>query len=135
MQSVLLDTGPFVALLDGDDPFHATCREAFETLEVPLVTTEAVLTETLHLLGTIRAQDLALQFLIRGAATLVPTDAEALVAVRGLMKKYADTPMDYADATLVHLAHELGTQTVMTLDQRGFRTYRLPGRRAFTILP
>jgi predicted nucleic acid-binding protein len=135
MRSVLLDTGPLVAVLDADDPSHGRCCEVLEVLDGPLLTTEAVLTEVLHLLGTMPAQDLALEFFVRGAATLVPTDAQALAAIRTLMNKYADTPMDYADATLVHLAQETGTSTVFTLDRRGFRTYRLPGRRSFTILP
>lgn len=135
MRSVLLDTGPLVAVLDRDDPAHTSCREVLERLDSPLVTTEAVLTEALHLLGSIQAQDLALEFILRGAATLVPTDRPALMAARALMKKYADTPMDYADATLVHLGQELGSNIVFTLDRRGFRTYRLPGRRSFEILP
>lgn len=135
MQSVLLDTGPLVALLDAADPWHAACRDAFNELDSPLATTEAVLTETLHLLGNFRSQDLALSFVRRGAAYLVPTDLSALTSIQALMKKYADTPMDYADATLVHLGAEIGSNVVFTLDRRGFRTYRLPGRRAFTILP
>jgi predicted nucleic acid-binding protein len=135
MQSVLLDTGPLVAVLDRADAFHSACVDVLEHLEGPLITTEAVLTETLHLLGTMRAQDLALEFILRGAATLVPTDRRALLAVRALMRKYADTPMDYADATLVHLGQEIDADTVFTLDRRGFQTYRLSGRRAFRILP
>lgn len=135
MQSVLLDTGPLVAVLNSRDPFHAACVGALEGIEHPLVTTEAVLTETLHLLGTPRAQDLALEFVLRGAVTMIPTDRPALMAIRELMRKYADTPMDFADATLVHLGGEIGSNTVFTLDRRGFRTYRLAGRRALAIIP
>lgn len=135
MPPVLLDTGPLVAILDAGDPHHRPCCQVFENLRTPLVTTEAVLTEVLHLLGTNQAQDLALAFVVRGAAALVPTDRPALVSIRALMKKYADTPMDYADATLVDLANELGTNVVFTLDRRGFLTYRLPGRRSFELLP
>ncbi len=51
------------------------------------------------------------------------------------MEKYQDVPMDFADATLVALGEELGTNRVFTLDRRGFSVYRLHGRRAFQILP
>jgi hypothetical protein len=51
------------------------------------------------------------------------------------MKKYADLPMDFADATLVLLADELGTGDILTLDQRGFRTYRFRGSRRFNLVP
>ena len=42
-------------------------------------------------------------------ALLVPSTAGSLKRVRALLNKYADLPMDYADATLVALAEELGT--------------------------
>ena len=49
--------------------------------------------------------------------------------------KYADLPMDYADATLVALAEELGTNLVLTTDARDFGVYRLASGEAFEILP
>jgi predicted nucleic acid-binding protein len=42
--------------------------------------------------------------------------------------------MDFADATLVVLAEELETDQVVTLDERGFRTYRFGPDRAFRLL-
>jgi len=43
--------------------------------------------------------------------------------------------LDFADATLVLLADELGTGDVVTLDERGFRTYRFRGSRRFNLVP
>lgn len=40
------------------------------------------------------------------------------------MQRYADTPMDFADATLVLLAERLAIHEILTLDCRGFNTYR-----------
>lgn len=51
------------------------------------------------------------------------------------MVKYKDVPMDYADASLVALAEELGTGEVFSLDVKGFRAYRWHKRRLFTIHP
>lgn len=51
------------------------------------------------------------------------------------MEKYADRPMDYADATLVALAEELNADQVFTLDREDFSIYRLQGKRPFRILP
>ena len=135
IQSVLLDTGPFVALFDRRDAAHAASVQYFETCTAPLITTEAVLTETLHLLGTPRNQDLALEFVLRGAAIVVPADVASLTHCRALMRKYADVPMDYADATLVALADATGIADVFTLDRRGFSVYRIGGRRAFRVMP
>ena len=51
------------------------------------------------------------------------------------MEKYRNVPMDYADATLVALGEELGTDIVFTLDHRGFSAYRLNQRRRFQLVP
>lgn len=42
--------------------------------------------------------------------------------------------MDYADATLVALAEDVGTNLVLTTDRRDFGVYRV-GRRRFDVLP
>jgi predicted nucleic acid-binding protein len=49
------------------------------------------------------------------------------------MNKYARVPMDFADACLVHLADELGTSRILTLDS-DFHTYRWRRGRAFELL-
>jgi predicted nucleic acid-binding protein len=51
------------------------------------------------------------------------------------MERYADAPMDHADATLVAAAEALDTATAFTLDRRGFTTYRLPRGKRFTVNP
>jgi len=51
------------------------------------------------------------------------------------MVQYADRPMDFADATLVHLAGRERLSVILTVDHDDFETYRLPGRKKFTILP
>jgi hypothetical protein len=47
----------------------------------------------------------------------------SLQRVRDLLGDYADLPMDYADATLVVLAEEIGTDLVFTTDRRDFGVY------------
>jgi len=57
-----------------------------------------------------------------------------VLAAAQLMDKYADTPMDFADATLVLAAGDLGVTDVLTLDRRGFSTYRTAKRKAFRLV-
>ncbi|MDP3774316.1 MAG: hypothetical protein Q8Q85_08620 [Gemmatimonadales bacterium] len=52
-----------------------------------------------------------------------------------LMRRYADVPMDYADATLVTLGDALRLDTVFTFDRRGFEAYRGARGTPFTIIP
>ena len=49
--------------------------------------------------------------------------------------RYRDRPMDFADATLVHMAQREGLTTIFTIDNNDFETYRIDGNRLFTILP
>ena len=133
---LVLDTGPFVALVDRSEARHLDCVQALEGWTGSIVTTEAVLTETLHLVGPgWRPRRACLEFIFRGAVLLAPSSLQSLERVAILMEKYADLPMDYADATVVALAEELGTEQVFTLDRQDFSVYRLHGTRAFRLLP
>ena len=99
----LVDTGGILALLDRDDRWHISCAASFQKLRLPLLTSEAVLTELFHLVGdNWREVDAAWRF-VRSGALAIGTITEAdLPALNALMAKYRDRPMDFADATLVH---------------------------------
>jgi predicted nucleic acid-binding protein len=132
----LLDTGPVVALLSQHDAAHGACVAAFEAIRGKLLTSEAVLTEALHLLRRRpEGAQACIEFFLRSGAILVPMTTQRLARCRDRMVRYADTPMDYADASLVTLAEEFGIGRVFTLDQRGFGTYRWRQTRPFTIVP
>ena len=51
------------------------------------------------------------------------------------MKKYADLPMDFADATIVCLAMDTGMQNIITFDKKDFAIYKLSKTKSFTIIP
>jgi hypothetical protein len=128
MTGWLLDTGPLVAYLDPDDRDHARIVEHLDRFSGALITTGAVITEAMHL---VRRRRHGAALVARFAAT-APLRVEdyslppALLRAADLMERYADAPMDYADATLVLLAEDLGVREVLTLDRRGFSAYRTP---------
>ncbi|MBV6416773.1 MAG: hypothetical protein CMLOHMNK_01388 [Steroidobacteraceae bacterium] len=131
---LLLDTGALVSLLDRGQRRHREFTDFFETWTGQVVTTEAVLTESTHLLGRVSGGAVAcLDFVLSGGALLVPATADSVRRARDLMKRYADCPMDFADASLVVLAEDIGTNLVLTTDQRDFSIYRLAGRKRFRI--
>ncbi len=133
---LLLDTGALVSLLDRSQKFHDACVEVFDAWTAPVVSTEAVLTEAAHLLGRVRGGRRAcLDFFLSGAAMLVPSTQASLRRCRALLDQYADLPMDFADATLVVLAEELGTNLVFTIDRRAFTLFRIGKRKRFRVLP
>ena len=108
----------------------------FDDWKGQVVSTEAVLTEATHLLGRIhQGRTACVDFFLAGGAVLVPSTASSLRRCRELMEKYSDLPMDFADATLVALAEELGTNLVFTTDRRDFQIYRLFGKKQLLIKP
>ena len=58
---------------------------------------------------------------------------KAWVKTKELMRKYADLPMDYADATLVAIAIDTGIRNIITFDKKDFGIYTLPNRKKFII--
>lgn len=133
---LLLDTGALVSLLDRGQKHHENYARFFGEWDRPVVSTEAVLTEATHLLAGLRGgRQACVDFFLLGGALLVPATKASLRRSRDLVHQYSDLPMDYADATLVVLAEELGTNLVFTTDRRDFAVYRIKGRRRFEVLP
>jgi uncharacterized protein len=122
----LADAGLFIALLDSADPFHRWASEIVETIEPPLYTSEAVCAEVAAVLGT---ADPILLMIERGDV-VVEFDLQAETsAVRKLVRKYADRPMDLADACLVRMTELHPDSRIFTVDRQDFRIYRREGRR------
>ena len=132
----LIDTGAILAIVEADDYWHSACLEALQSVRMPLLTTEAVLTELFHLIGK-SAHNIAKawNFVRSGAVTVRPLDDSDLPTLQALMVQYRDRPMDFADATLVHLAARESLSLILTVDHDDFETYRIGGRKRFSILP
>ncbi len=131
MSTWLVDTGPLVAYLDVNDPGHGEVVAYLDPFEGQLVTTSAVITEAMHFVAmSWNGPHLLAQFVVASAMEIydLSRPPELLEAV-ALMEKFADTPMDFADATLVLLAEALNVHQILTLDRRGFSSYRTRRRR------
>ena len=135
-RDVLVDTGPLVAILDSRDQWHAGCAATWPDVIERCVTTEAVLTEASHLvLRGGGAAEVPLDFLLAAGIPILGLETAGQRRAAALMRRYADIPMDYADATLVALAEALRITQVFTLDRRGFAAYRRHDAGAFALLP
>jgi predicted nucleic acid-binding protein len=131
--SVIVDAGFLIALFDDTDPLHARCRAFLRDYRGRFLTTEAVIAESMALLAT-RQQFRCLEWLgDAGRAGLLEVDREPLDfgAIEKLARKYADQPMDFADASVVLLAARTGVREILTADRRDFAVYRLAGRLRF----
>ena len=134
--SGLIDTGALLALLNKSDRWHSLCVAVLEQIQLPLATSEAVLTELFDLVGDGQHKMEAAWRLVRsGAIVMMPIEDSEISQIQALMYSYADRPMDFADATLVHLAMRENLSTIFTVDHSDFLTYRIAGRRRFRVVP
>ncbi len=131
----ILDTGPWVALIDRSESRHTECVQWLKNFSGRLYSTEAVLSEVLYILNfSITAQCATFDFVLESVVEIVPSNIESLKKTKNLMKKYADLPMDFADATLACRATETGMQNIVTFDKKDFGIYKLPKKKSFTIM-
>lgn len=123
---ILVDTGPLVALFDPKDRLHSHCRATLQGIQEPLYATVPVLTEVFHMLspssiGSNRLRD----FILKGGLSLCFLDNQAVERAFELMERYADHPMDLADASLVVAAEVMKTRKVFTIDRKDVSSYRI----------
>lgn len=129
-----MDTGVIVALLDRSERKHRACANAVEDAAAPLVTCEAVITESCYLLRRQSGAAEAILENVREGVFQIPFRlSQAASSLQRLFRKYRDREMDLADACLIHLADELQTGDILTLD-RDFEVYRWGANRPFHLL-
>ena len=123
----IADTGLLVALLTRNDPCHSWAADAFRQ-HAPFHVCDAVLAEAgsffpdpVHLLRLVARGDLLLDpdFVL----------AAEMPRILELTTKYADRPMDLADACLVRMTELTSRCKVWTIDRADFSTYRRNGRQ------
>ena len=120
---LIVDTGPLVAWLDADDHHHDRVRAFFASFEGELISTWPVITETCHLLPETMVSGF-LRWVAAGGLTALDLPPSAIGGLADRMDKYADLPMDLADASLIWLAESTGVLDILTLDRRDFGVYR-----------
>jgi len=123
---VLADTGYWLALANRRDRWHEAAITVSRRLDEDLVVTWPVVTETCHLLLSRLGVRAELRFVEQMSKNVEIHEIGQghLGAIRELMQKYADLPMDLADASLVVAAAELGEGRILSTDRRDFDTYR-----------
>jgi predicted nucleic acid-binding protein len=133
----LTDAGVLIAMIDPGEPRHAGVVASLQSIRLPMTTTWPAFAEAMHLLyGRTGAPGRdALWRLVTSQRLVIADLSNAAVArCQALMEKYADRPMDLADATLVALAEERNERQIFTVDSN-FAVYRLHGRTRFELIP
>ena len=135
---VIADTGFWLALANRADRYHDVAKTRLSELQEPLVTTWPVMAETCYLLLTRLGNDPQERFIrsyAQGAFEVFELTRDHALDIARYMRKYADLPMDLADATLVRVAEREGLHTILTINHDDFETYRIGKKTRFRIVP
>lgn len=125
LNTVLIDTGPLIALFDRDDKYHTSIIEFIKNTNYRFISTTAVLTETMYMLDFNTAvQFNFLEWIMKEGVIIHEIKQSNIKRIIDLTKKYSDRPMDFADATLVIAAEERGIRQIISIDS-DFDIYRL----------
>jgi predicted nucleic acid-binding protein len=135
---ILLDTSGLLAAIDSSQNGHIAAAKALRAAEPPLLLSPFVLTELDYLLLTrvgTRAEVALLEEVAAGAYQLEPFDRADIEAATEHVQKYDGIELGLADASIIVLADRHATSTVLTLDERHFRTVRRCNGDSFALLP
>ena len=131
MRSIIVDTGPLVALFHALDEHHEAAKAVLQSNPALLVSTWPVVTETCHFLGHAGRRAL-LSFIKRGALRLEALSVEDVQRLDELFARHER--MDFADATLVLIAERTGIGEIFTIDRLDFEGYRMRSGRRLRVL-
>jgi len=129
----ICDTGPLVAYLNRNDPYHSWAVALMKQVPSPMLTTEPVLTEVAYFLRTDRVDvDPLFQLLERDAVRLDLQVAAHWPRLRTLMARYDQ--MNLADASIVVLSERHPRSQVLTVDRTDFNIYRRNDRQVIDFI-
>ena len=131
MRSIIVDTGPLVALFQARDEHHEAAKAILASNPSLLVSTWPVITEACHFLRRDGRQAL-FTYIRRGALRLEALSVDDLPGLNDLLERH--DRMDFADATLVLIAERTGITEIFTVDRRDFERYRTRTGRRFQLL-
>lgn len=131
------DTGFVVALLNRSDTMHGIVTRVYAQHQQILLP-QTVLAEVAYLVGRNAGTPTVVAFL-RGLSAsrfrLVALMDEDVMRVAAILEEYADSRIDFVDASVMAMAERFGITTILTLDQRDFRLFRPRHCNSFEILP
>ena len=128
LDSILIDAGPLIALFDSSDKHNSGVRSFLKKNPYRFVSTIAVFTEVSHMLdfNSKVLRDFYEWVMYKGII-ISDINQNDMLRLIELTDKYADVPMDFADATLVITAEKTGIRQIISMD-KDFYIYRLPGK-------
>jgi predicted nucleic acid-binding protein len=130
---ILIDTSFIVGVISASDRLHTQCLRASASITEEVITTWSCITEAMYLLKHPQAKETPRLQIEAGLWSVYSPQKQDLMRACELMRLYADTPMDFADASLVALAEALNIRRILTWD-RHFYAYLIHNEIPFEVL-
>ena len=93
LNTVLIDTGPLIALFDRDDKYHTSIVEFIKNTNYRFISTTAVLTETMYMLDFNTAVQLSfLEWIMKEGIIIHEIKQSNIKRIIDLTRKYSDRP-------------------------------------------
>ncbi len=134
-QSIILDSSCLVAFISTQDTHHHWVTEQLASISPPLLTCEAVISETCFLVSRYDQKKVqeVMRLLRIGLVTISFQLPQEIEKIEQLLKKYVNVPMSFADACLVRLAENYPYSAILTLDH-DFTIYRKHGNQVIPVI-
>ena len=133
MKSIVIDSGPLIALFDRSDDWHQLAISFLSGKPGRLITNLPVITEVTYMLDFSPATQRDFLGWAEQALNIDQHTVDDLPRIRTVLEKYQDLPADFADASLVALCERLGHFDVASVD-KDFSVYRSQSKRYFNNL-
>lgn len=137
MESVIADSGFIVALTNSSDKRHAEVQPIY--LQYPkILVPQLVLVEVAYLIGRDVGIPTVVRFLKGIPASrfeLIEATAQDIERIAQILEQYADSKVDFVDASVMAIAERLDITTVLTIDRRDFSLFRPRHCSSFMLLP
>jgi uncharacterized protein len=136
--AIIADSGAVYGLYDRRDASHAGLRASVEKARDLIVLPAPILGEIDYLLRLRLGNAALLRFLAdvqEGAFVIESLTLADLRRCAALIEKYHDLDLGLSDASVVAVADRLGTDRILTVDQRDFRVIRSARGRPFHLMP
>jgi len=132
------DTGFVVALLNRSDAYHADVAQLYEHVGAPILLPQTVLAEVAYLVGSmadVRQVAYFLQSLPASRFLLVALRDSDVARIGQILERYADSRIDFVDASVMAVAERFHLCKILTLDRRDFQLFRPRHCDFFELLP
>lgn len=136
--TAILDTGFLLAIANSRDRHHRRVMEVALTIEDDLVAPITILPEVTYLIGSRMGHEALRAFLRELVASQVLVESVNKADLQRsieVLETYADSRLDFVDATVVAIAERLGVTRILTIDRRHFAIIRPRHCAYFELLP